>query len=112
MSTGRRQTLVMVAVVGALLAAVAVLWVGYRRSAAERETPSWTDPQQPADQVAPLVAGAEQSWAANRARPMTASCGDNSAGRRTRRTYPATLSMSLDSMIGGIDAFLDGSVDC
>lgn len=87
----------------AVLAGVfALLWIADRRKAAvDAVTPPWTDPQQPAEGVAEQLTTLSpgESWAANRCRPMTACCNGRTAGRRVRRTYPATLSEDPNSLI-------------
>lgn len=105
----RQQRIVAAGVTGTLAVAVIVLWAVNKRARARRE-PSWLDPQQPEQGVAaPLTAA--QSWAANRARPMTACCTGQTAGMRTRRDYPATLVDAPYSLIRGrtsIDLEADG----
>ena len=100
MNLNRRQTIVAVGVVAVLSLAVAVLWWTNRAHEAERSSPAWLDPQQPPDVVPALVGPTPQeSWAANRCRPMTACCTGNTAGTRIRRTYPDTLQSSPHSFI-------------
>lgn len=97
----RRRVVVLVLV--AVGAAAFFLYACYRRAAWERAAPAWLDPKQPPDGVAsqlPTLTDA-QSWAANRCRPMAASCCDNTAGRRIRRTYPGSLAESPDSFVRG-----------
>lgn len=92
------------AVVGLLAAGAFGLWAVNRRAELARvKGPDWLDGDQPADGVAsdiPILT-AQQSWAANRCLPMAACCGDNTAGTRIRRTYPATLASSAGSFIRG-----------
>jgi hypothetical protein len=81
--------------------AVLVLFAVNRRDVLSRAMPAWLDPGQPPDGVAAQLntLTADQSWAANRARHMTACCADRTAGRRIRRTYPATLAEDPNSFI-------------
>jgi hypothetical protein len=93
--------------IGGIAAAAVIafmLLIGFNsKEAAKRLTPAWLDPQQPAGGIAPdlLTVSEGESWAANRCRPMVASCGDNTAGRRIRRTYPGTLVDCESSLIRG-----------
>ena len=87
---------VLVVAAGAFL-----LFAVNRRSRWERAAPAWLDPQQPPDGVASQLSTLTeaQSWAANRCRHMSACCGDQTAGRRVRRTYPGSLAESDTSFI-------------
>lgn len=106
-----RQTVVAGAVAGALAVAAVALWATQRAHVIARETPAWADGQQPPDNVAadlPCLSP-DQSWAANRARSMSACCAGNTAGARIRRTYPGSLCDEPSSLIGLRFAF-DGGV--
>lgn len=98
--TGRQRA---VAVVVLVLAAVAtfIVYAVNRRERIERASPAWLDPHQPPDGVAgeltTLTAG--ESWAANRCRPLAASCSAHTAGRRVRRIYDPTLEQSSGSYV-------------
>jgi hypothetical protein len=91
--------LVVLAVAGAALFLIAVT----RRVQFYRAAPAWLDPDQPPDGVAAELSTltADQSWAANRCRNMSACCADQTAGARTRRIYPGTLADSDSSFIRG-----------
>ena len=82
-------------------AAGLVLVASYRKARFDRAAPAWLDPQQPPDGVAAELSTltADQSWAANRCRHMTACCGEQSAGSRIRRTYPGTLADAPWSLV-------------
>lgn len=96
-----RQIRAAAIVVGVLLIAVGVLYAANRRDALARAKPDWLDPQQPPDGVAAQLTtlSQDQSWAANRARHMTACCLGRTAGRRIRRTYPGCLADSDTSIV-------------
>lgn len=97
----RRQIIVMSTAAGILVLLVFVLIGANRRHALKRAVPAWLIPNQPPEGIAadlPTLSEAE-SWAANRCRPMVASCGTNTAGRRIRREYPPSLAESPDSFI-------------
>lgn len=97
----RRQTVVVATIGAAVGVAVLVLLVVRRRQLDTPAIPDWLKVQQPPETVTPdlMILTPDQSWAANRCRPMTACCGDLSAGRRIRRTYPPSLAESPDSFI-------------
>ncbi len=90
-------------VVIALLAggAVALYAINRRADLKRVKGPDWLDVQQPPDGVATdfQTLSADQSWAANRCRPMTACCSGRSAGSRIRKTYPGSLASSDHSFI-------------
>lgn len=97
----RRQYVTIGGIALAVVLAVLLL-VGVRnKEALQRMRPAWLDPGQPPDDIssALMVCTEAESWAANRCRPMVASCGPNSAGHRIRRTYPATLAASEGSFV-------------
>lgn len=96
----RRQAVKSAAIGAAVALAVVVLVLVRRRQAQTPQVPAWLDIRQPPDAI-PSAAGltADQSWAANRCRPFAASSGDHTAGRRVRRTYPASLAESPHSFI-------------
>lgn len=97
----RRQIIISASIVAILIAAAAGLWLLNRNQAAERDSPAWLDPQQPPEGIAGRVntLTPEQSWAANRALHMSASCGGGTAGSRVRRTYAGTLASNPDSVV-------------
>lgn len=96
----RRQMIVLWVIFGAVaVAGLGAVMIHRRRPAPQ--VPEWLAGGQPPDSVAPdlMTLTPDQSWAANRARPMVACCGDYTAGRRIRRTYPRSLAESPDSFI-------------
>jgi hypothetical protein len=97
----RRQMIVGGVIVGVLGVAVVTLWCVQRRAEGKGVAPAWLDPHQPAPDVASelTVLNADQSWAANRARPMAACCAGRTAGMRVRRTYDGNLADSPYSFI-------------
>lgn len=97
----RRQQIVAGVIVLVLLAAAVALWAANRRAALMRAMPAWLDPEQPPEGVAAAwgTLSEAQSWAANRATPMTACCAGRSAGSRVRRTYADTLAHDPGSFI-------------
>lgn len=97
----RRQMLITAAVGGLLILGVLLLVGWNRREALRHAVPEWLRPHQPPETITPelLTVSEAESFAANRCRPMAASCGDNTAGRRIRRTYPGSLTESPDSLI-------------
>jgi len=97
----RRQKITAAVIVGVLLVAVFVVWAANRRDALARAMPAWLDLQQPPDGVAAELTTLteDQSWAANRARHMTACCPGRTAGQRIRRTYPGCLADSDQSFV-------------
>lgn len=107
----RRQCAIAAAVVGVVALAALTLFNVNKRAAGARATPAWLDPQQPPETVTPnlLPVPAGQSWAANRCRPMAASCPEHTAGRRVRRIYPGSLADSSGSFVRGF-AELEGKV--
>lgn len=97
-----RQQAVRVATIGAAVVLVLLVLVLVRRKQVQTPAvPAWLDFRQPPDSVAADlgVLTPDQSWAANRCRHIMAPCGDYTAGRRIRRTYPASLADSPDSFI-------------
>lgn len=93
------------AVIGLVVIAVGafLVYAVTRRERFLAAKPAWLDPQQPPDGIAsqlPTLSDAE-SWAANRATPMAQCCGDNTARRSIRRTYPGSLAESGHSFIRG-----------
>jgi hypothetical protein len=100
-NVSRRQTVVGAGVVAVLALAALLLWRAQQRADAEANTPGWTDPQQPADDVRGDLAAPDPgvSWAANRCGPMTACCTGQTAGRRTRRLYDDSLASSSASFV-------------
>jgi hypothetical protein len=96
-----RTKMVAVGVVAVLVVAGFVLWAVNRKAELARAKPAWLDPHQPPDGVAAELSTltADQSWAANRCRPMVASCSDYTAGRRIRRIYDPCLEQSSGSFI-------------
>lgn len=99
----RRQIGIVAGVVVVLGAAVFVVCAAHRRAAYRRAAPEWLNPHQPPDGVAAQLStlNADESWAANRGRHMSACCAPYTAGRRLRRTYPASLEESPDSCVRG-----------
>lgn len=99
----RRRWRVVGLVVVVLGAAGLVLFANYRRARFERAAPGWLNPEQPPDGVAAELSTltADQSWAANRCRHMTACCPGQTAGSRVRRTYPGSLAESDTSFVRG-----------
>jgi len=97
----RRQIFISATAAAGLALVVLVLYAINRRDQLARAMPAWLNVQQPADGIAAELntLTADQSWAANRCRPMTASCTGRTAGTRIRRTYPASLEASDDSFI-------------
>lgn len=97
-----RKQLIATSTVAALLAVAVLVLLGVnRREALKSAIPAWLQTTQPPDGVAadlPTLTDGE-SWAANRCRPMAGSCGDNTAGRRIRREYPASLAEMSGSFI-------------
>lgn len=92
--TPTRARLHVIGVIALVVIAVCfVLWAIARKQTYTASVPAWSEFDQPPDGIASQVTtlSADQSWAANRCRPMTASCGNRTAGRRLHRTYPATL---------------------
>lgn len=110
MNITSRQAVVGGAVVAVLGLAALLLWRTQLRAQDEATTPDWSDPHQPADDLGPAmqVADPGQSWAANRCGPMTACCTGQTAGRRTRRLYDATLADSPNSLVAGAYFNLSG----
>lgn len=99
----RRQMIVSGVIAGlALLGVLGLLVVG-RNQRLKSSIPAWLQLRQPPDTVAADMATVSEaeSWAANRCRPMAASCGGNTAGRRIRREYPGSLEQSEHSFIRG-----------
>ena len=97
----RQQAIRSAAVAGALVLAL-VVWICIRRRQADTpQIPAWLDTVQPPDTVAAdfMTLTADQSWAANRCRPIHAACSDYTAGSRIRRTYPRSLAESPHSFI-------------
>lgn len=97
-----RKHMITVGVIAGAVAGGVLLLLAWRRKQADTPAvPAWLDYQQPPDSVAPdlMTLTPDQSWAANRCRPMIASCGEFSAGRRVRRTYPSNLAASPNSFI-------------
>lgn len=93
----RQQLIIGAAVAGAV--AVGVLYVVQARHRRSRETPGWTDPEQPAEGTAGLAASiglppARVAWCA--ARP-----GDPGlrSGSRIMRTYPSNLVDDPESVV-------------
>jgi len=99
MTITRRQTMVGGAIVGGLVLIAVILWWHNHATARERATPAWLSPGQPPDEVTPEPLSPDASWAANRCRPMVASCGPHSAGSRVRREYPGSLCESDASFV-------------
>lgn len=97
----RRQTVIAGAITLALAVAVIVLYAANRRYAFIQARPAWLEGDQPPEGVAAAwgTLSEAQSWAANRAAPMTACCAGRGAGRRVRREYPASLADSDHSFI-------------
>lgn len=97
-----RKRLTIAAGVAVVIGVAAIVLMGAeRRAALARSRPAWLDPQQPSEGIAAdlrTVSDAE-SWAANRCRPMAASCSGYTAGRRIRRTYPGSLADAPYSFI-------------
>lgn len=98
-----RQALVGGAVVGALALGALLIWQSNRRQERELRTPDWTQPLQPAEDVAHELTAvdADASWAANRCAPMAACCTGQGAGTRTLRLYAGTLAQLDSSLIRG-----------
>lgn len=96
-----RQRVVVGAITLTLAAVVVAVWAANRRYALLRAKPAWLDPEQPPEGVAAVwgTLSPAQSWAANRATPMTACCPGRGAGSRVRRVYPDTLADSPTSFI-------------
>jgi hypothetical protein len=98
-----RRHLKVIALIVATIAGVLLALVCWRkREALQEAVPEWLASNQPPTQtIVPelLTVSPEQSYAANRCRPMAASCGDFTAGRRTRRIYPDTLESDPNSLV-------------
>jgi len=82
---------------GVAVAVAGLWWFGQRRRKAI-QSPPWGEFVQPPDQIEPL--GGPQSWAANRCRPLAASCDAYTAGRRLRRLYAPTCFDDPNSLVG------------
>ena len=97
----RQQAIRSAAIAGAVVLAMVVLVCIRRRQADTPAVPAWLDTVQPPDTVAAdlMTLTPDQSWAANRCRPIHAACSDYTAGRRIRRTYPPSLADSPHSFI-------------
>jgi len=94
-----RQKITVVVILGVVALAVITLACVNRRAIADR-WPAWLMFSQPPENVGdPASLTVDQSWAANRCRPMAASCGAHSAGSRIRRVYPETLADSETSFV-------------
>lgn len=104
MNTSKRQQLVGGGAVLVLALVAGGIWMAQRRRERAARTPAWTDPQQPPEGTAgePTQLTADQSWAANRCTSLSACCASNTAGMRTRRLYPASLTSSPDSLVRGL----------
>jgi hypothetical protein len=96
-----RQKAVCWAVAAALAFAALAIYAANRRYRFLAAKPAWLDPQQPPEGIAATYGTLTpaESWAANRASHLSACCTDRGAGRRIRRTYPATLADSDGSFI-------------
>lgn len=96
-----RQRVIAWATLGVLAVAAFVVYATTRREIFTAAHPDWLDSGQPPEGLAATVGTltAAESWAANRASHMTASCTGRGAGRRVRRTYPQTLADSPHSFI-------------
>lgn len=97
----RRQKIVAGVIVLALTLVVVAVWAANRRYAFLRAKPEWLDPEQPPEGVAASwgALSPAESWAANRASPMSACCTGRGAGSRVRRVYDDTLADSPHSFI-------------
>lgn len=96
----RKGLIIGLVVLAVLLCSGGFLFVfEWRRKDAEHTT-GWLEAGQPPLGIANQgTAPADQSWAANRCRPMIASCTGLTAATRLRRTYPETLADSADSIV-------------
>jgi hypothetical protein len=95
------------AFLAAVVVGLFVAWSAQRKATFEAAAPPWLDPRQPPSRVvAPLTA--QQSYAANHAAPMSASCLGHGAGRRLRRTYPPTLADSGASFVVNVSGGFGG----
>lgn len=94
----RRSLWIGLAFLGVVAIGVFVAVSAQRKATLEAAAPPWLDPGQPPQGVAaPLTA--MQSFAANRCSHFSASSAGRGAGRRLRRTYPASLGESRESFV-------------
>lgn len=95
----RRETIVTAVIAAAMAVAALGLWALNRVHVARRSTPEWLDTDPPPEQISGEPLTAAQSLAANGVPHMTACCTGRGAGRRVRRTYPASLADEPSSLI-------------
>jgi hypothetical protein len=96
-----RRKVVIAAVAGGVAIVLLLLMAWRKREALQRAVPEWLSNGQPPETVTPemLTVSPAEAFAAVRCRPMIASCGEFTAGRRTRRIYPDTLESDPNSLI-------------